>query len=95
MTLAKFALAAALFAAAGAANAFTYDSRTIQSPEAQARLMGGASNSHSPHFSFSVNGGNPNGAQSGIDGRFLPSANPAFQSPFSGPNNLDLALSRH
>jgi hypothetical protein len=107
MTVAKLALAAVACSvlAAASANAFTYDNRTNQDPTGLQKFrdsLGGNGHDGKSHFSFSVtgpNGGNGQGSydnQTGVNSRFVPSANPAFSNPYYTPNNLDLALgNRH
>ena len=101
MTSSKIGLAVAALAvllAAGSARAFTYDSRTNQNPDGSARFtdpesaLGKSSDDSKSGFSVHFSGSGTNGQANGVDSRFLPSANNAFNSPGTAPNNLDLAL---
>ena len=87
----SIAIAAVLFAlTAGAAHAFTYDghssfnsdgSQKFTDPDDQ--LTDGTSNKKSKSgFSMHITGGQTNMPAFGAQRGFLPSANPAFSSPF-------------
>jgi hypothetical protein len=81
------------------AQAFTYDNRTNQGPDGSAKFRdpeSALSNGGSSNFSLKFSSSGMNGGQNGTDSRFVQSSNPAFSSPFGGPNNLDYALgNRH
>ena len=94
------AAAVSVLVASASAGAFTYDNRTNQNPDVQAQLRGANGlpvQQKNSHFSMQFSGsGLGNNQASGVQGRFVPSSNPDFQTPYSGPNNLDLALgNRH
>jgi len=88
MTSAKLALAACFLLSAVSAGAFTYDNRTNQSPEAQARFRDQQSQPNNglrigdSHFSLQFSGGGFGNNQPGVDSRFVPSSNPDFANPY-------------
>ena len=106
MRLGRLALAAgaaAVVMGAASAQAFTYDNRTNQTPSGAARYADpddaltptapdSKDSGSKSGFSFHFSGGPQGNAPQGFDERFVPSANPAFASPYNSPNNMDYAF---
>jgi len=97
----SFAIAAVLFAlTAGTAHAFTYDGRSNLNADGSTKFTdpgeqlsdGTPKKKSKSGFTMQFSGGQQNSPGFGSQNRFLPSANRAFNSPFSqnnfgGPSN--------
>lgn len=89
-------------AMAGPASAFTYDTHTAQNPNGSFRFTdpedkfssGNKSAEATKNNGFSLHFNNSQTPQSGVQSRFLPSANDAFSSPFTRESDFSRSINR-